>query len=116
MQIPDTDIELCMTEQEMLASFWRVHAGVNKVQKELIATFNGRKFAIPFLYVRSSVQGVPIGSPDLPVSYTHLSKVEPQYLIKKRHDRPHGHAQGIGAQETQEQTMSAPRIEKLPIA
>lgn len=44
------------------------------------------------------------------------SKVEPQYLIKKRHDRPHGHAQGIGAQETQEQTMSAPRIEKLPMA
>jgi hypothetical protein len=65
VQIPDTDIELCMTEQEMLASFWRVHAEVNKVQKELIATFNGRKFAIPFLYVRSSVQGVPIGSPDL---------------------------------------------------
>jgi len=54
VQIPDTDIELCMTEQEMLASFWRVHAGVNKVQKELNATFNGRKFAVPFLYVRSS--------------------------------------------------------------
>jgi hypothetical protein len=29
---------------------------------------------------------------------------------KKRHDRPSGHAQGIGAQETQKQTMSALRI------
>src|ERR1017187_244982 len=30
---------------------------------------------------------------------------------QKRDDRPSGHAQGIGAQETQEQTMSALRIE-----
>ena len=29
---------------------------------------------------------------------------------QKRHDRPSGHAQGIGAQETQKQTMSARRI------
>src|ERR1039457_4422520 len=31
---------------------------------------------------------------------------------QKRHDRPSGHAQGIGAQETQKQTMSALRIKK----
>jgi len=37
------------------------------------------------------------------------SKEEPQYLIKKRHDRPSGHAQGISAQETQKQSMNALR-------
>lgn len=65
VQIPNTDIELCTTEREMLASFWRAQGEINKVQKETLVTFNGRKFTVPFLYVRSSVQGVSIGSPDL---------------------------------------------------
>ena len=44
-------------------------------------------------------------------NYTvHASKEEPQYLIQKRHDRSSGHAQGIGTQETQKQTMSMTRI------
>src|ERR1700693_1064617 len=33
---------------------------------------------------------------------------------QKRHDRPSGHAQGIGAQETQKQTMHALKIKKTP--
>lgn len=49
----------CVDETELLTSFWEVAR-----HYEAIATFNGRGFDVPFLYLRSAVLGVPISKKD----------------------------------------------------
>jgi hypothetical protein len=65
LSLPDTDAKFFATEREMLAGFWRELGEINKVRKESLVTYNGRKHAVPFLYVRSSIQEVAIGNRDL---------------------------------------------------
>ena len=48
-----------MDETELLTAFWDVAR-----HYEHIATFNGRGFDVPFLYLRSAVLGVPISRKD----------------------------------------------------
>ncbi|MBN2507156.1 MAG: ribonuclease H-like domain-containing protein [Verrucomicrobia bacterium] len=45
----------CMDETELLAAFWDVARHYDQ-----IATFNGRSFDVPFLYLRSALLNVPI--------------------------------------------------------
>jgi hypothetical protein len=47
----------------------------------------------------------------LELNQLHRPRIEGGAALfdKKRHDRPSGHAQGIGTQETQKQTMSMSR-------
>jgi len=49
----------CVDEAEMLAQFWNVAKRYDK-----IATFNGRGFDVPFLYLRSAQLNVPITRKD----------------------------------------------------
>jgi Predicted 3'-5' exonuclease related to the exonuclease domain of PolB len=59
------EVKLCKDEKDMLATFWATMAQIDQVAKERIVTFNGRKFTVPFLYIRSSVQGVAATNVDL---------------------------------------------------
>lgn len=52
----------CGDEAEVLNQFW---AFCKAVPPETVATYNGRKHAIPFLYWRSAVNGIGIANPDL---------------------------------------------------
>jgi 3'-5' exonuclease len=49
----------CVDEAEMLTQFWNVAKRYDK-----IATFNGRGFDVPFLYLRSAQLNVPISRKD----------------------------------------------------
>ena len=49
----------CMDEAELLTAFWDVAKHYDN-----IATFNGRGFDVPFLYLRSAVLNVPISRKD----------------------------------------------------
>jgi len=49
----------CADEAEMLTAFWDVAR-----HYEAIATFNGRGFDVPFLYLRSALLNVPISRKD----------------------------------------------------
>lgn len=49
----------CMDEVEMLTAFWDVAR-----HYDTIATFNGRGFDVPFLYLRSALLNVPITRKD----------------------------------------------------
>jgi DNA polymerase elongation subunit (family B) len=49
----------CMDEIELLTAFWDVAR-----HYECIATFNGRGFDVPFIYLRSAVLNVPITRKD----------------------------------------------------
>ena len=57
-----TRIVSCQNEGELLKQFWAFYkAG----PPETVATYNGRKHAIPCLYWRSSVNEVDVANPDL---------------------------------------------------
>jgi DNA polymerase elongation subunit (family B) len=49
----------CVDEAELLTAFWDVAR-----RYDAIATFNGRGFDVPFLYLRSALLGVPISKKD----------------------------------------------------
>ena len=49
----------CVDEVEILTAFWDVAK-----HYESIATFNGRSFDVPFLYLRSAILNVPISRKD----------------------------------------------------
>jgi len=49
----------CVSEDEMLAAFWDVAR-----HYESVATFNGRCFDVPFIYLRSAILNVPITRKD----------------------------------------------------
>jgi len=49
----------CMDEAELLTQFWDVAR-----RYQLIVTFNGRGFDIPFIYLRSALLNVPISRKD----------------------------------------------------
>jgi len=49
----------CMDEVELLTAFWDVAK-----HYEHIATFNGRGFDVPFIYLRSALLNVPISRKD----------------------------------------------------
>ena len=49
----------CMDESEMLTAFWDVAKHYDS-----IATFNGRGFDVPFIYLRSALLNVPISRKD----------------------------------------------------
>src|ERR1051325_7472113 len=49
----------CMDESELLTAFWDVAR-----HYDTIATFNGRGFDVPFLYLRSALLNVPISRKD----------------------------------------------------
>lgn len=49
----------CVDEAEILTAFWDVAK-----HYESIATFNGRSFDVPFLYLRSAILSVPISRKD----------------------------------------------------
>lgn len=55
----------CTNEAEILKNFWAEIATRNQEQKDIVVTFNGRQFVAPHLYVRSSINGIPIKNPDL---------------------------------------------------
>lgn len=52
----------CQDEREVLSQFWEFYKAH---PPETIATYNGRKHAVPCLYWRSSVNGVPPANADL---------------------------------------------------
>ncbi|MCF7669837.1 MAG: ribonuclease H-like domain-containing protein [Verrucomicrobia bacterium] len=49
----------CMDEIELLTAFWDVVK-----HYEVVVTFNGRAFDVPFLYLRSAILNVPISRKD----------------------------------------------------
>src|SRR6185436_11890042 len=49
----------CMDEVELLTAFWDTVR-----HYEVVVTFNGRGFDVPFLYLRSAVLAVPISRKD----------------------------------------------------
>ena len=49
----------CVDETELLTSFWDVAKHYSE-----IVTFNGRGFDVPFIYLRSALQNVPISRKD----------------------------------------------------
>jgi DNA polymerase elongation subunit (family B) len=51
----------CSNERELLVEFWKHYKGT---PPETIATYNGRKHAVPCLYWRSAVHQVEIANPD----------------------------------------------------
>lgn len=57
-----TRIVCCQDEGELLKQFWAFY---RTSPPETVATYNGRKHAIPCLYWRSSVNGVEIANSDL---------------------------------------------------
>lgn len=57
-----TRIVCCRDEGELLKQFWTFYKAS---PPETVATYNGRKHAIPCLYWRSSVNGVEIANSDL---------------------------------------------------
>ncbi len=57
-----TRVVFCRDEAELLKQFW---AFCKAGPPETIATYNGRKHTIPFLYWRSAVNGIEIANPDL---------------------------------------------------
>lgn len=57
-----TRIGCCQDEGELLKQFWAFYKAS---PPETVATYNGRKHAIPCLYWRSSVNGVEIANSDL---------------------------------------------------
>lgn len=62
VEVNGTRIVCSQDEAELLKQFWVFYkAG----PPETLATYNGRKHAIPCLYWRSSVNGVEIANPDL---------------------------------------------------
>jgi hypothetical protein len=71
---PGTECKFAATEAQMLAEFWQKLEQINKAQKETLVTFNGRKHTIPFLYIRSSINGVAVGNRDLMAERYKLSE------------------------------------------
>lgn len=57
-----TRVVCCQNEGELLKQFWAFY---KSSPPETVATYNGRKHAIPCLYWRSSVNGVEVANPDL---------------------------------------------------
>jgi hypothetical protein len=58
-EAPPIEFVPCMDEVELLSSFWEL------AQKfDHIATFNGRGFDVPFIYLRSAILNVPISRKD----------------------------------------------------
>lgn len=53
------DFVPCVDESELLTAFWDVAR-----YYETVATFNGRGFDVPFLYLRSAVLNIPISRKD----------------------------------------------------
>jgi len=62
ISIPGIESHSCQKEAEVLARFWD---DLRRGPTESLLTYNGRKFTIPFLYIRSALNGVQIGNPDL---------------------------------------------------
>lgn len=62
ISIPGVELHSCPKEGEVLAKFWD---HLKRGPTESLLTYNGRKFTIPFLYLRSAFNGVEIGNPDL---------------------------------------------------
>lgn len=57
-----TRVVYCQSEGDLLNQFWTFYKAS---PPETIATYNGRKHATPFLYWRSSVNGIEVANPDL---------------------------------------------------
>ena len=53
------DFVPCVDESELLTAFWDVAR-----YYEAVATFNGRGFDVPFLYLRSAILNVPVSRKD----------------------------------------------------
>ena len=62
ISIPDVEAHSCQSETEVLSKFWD---HLKRGPTESLLTYNGRKFTVPFLYIRSALNGVEIGNPDL---------------------------------------------------
>ncbi len=62
VSIPIVEAYSCQNEAEVLAKFWD---HLKRGPTESLLTYNGRKFTVPFLYIRSALNGVEIGNPDL---------------------------------------------------
>jgi hypothetical protein len=63
--LPHTDIIICENEVELLKKIWDTLKTLDIGQKEQTVTYNGRKFAAPFLYTRSFLNQVPAGNTEL---------------------------------------------------
>ena len=57
-----TRVVCCQNEGELLKQFWAFY---KSSPPETVATYNGRKHAVPCLYWRSSVNGIEVANPDL---------------------------------------------------
>lgn len=62
IELNGTRIVRCQDEGELLKQFWEFY---KSSPPETVATYNGRKHAIPCLYWRSSVNGIDVANPDL---------------------------------------------------
>lgn len=62
VELNSTRVVCCQDEGELLEQFWAFY---KTSPPETVATYNGRKHAIPCLYWRSSVNRVEIANPDL---------------------------------------------------
>ena len=65
VNLPQADVSVLGSEAELLTKTWAVLKDLERVQKEQLVTFNGRKHTVPFLYIRSFVNKVAIGSSEL---------------------------------------------------
>jgi len=63
--LPNCIVYFGDTEGAILQQLWLTLEALNKPQKSSLLTFNGRTFVLPCLYLRSSVNRVPIGNFDL---------------------------------------------------